>query len=177
MGPYHLVNPILGLSLSVDEGLCANGVKLKSQATDHTSEKQEFYLGLHGSIFSRACPGLVLSSPVIGVPVNGSWVNPDRPDTIGEFFSFPTLEWNTYFDHNTIPVASVRKVRIQKSQPQMYLCSSEVEVYDGSDLNKARGKRTTQSSTYGTLGSQRSVDGDTASFSCTNKVNKGKRVD
>jgi hypothetical protein len=174
MGPYNLVNPILGLSLSMDEGLCANGMKLKSQATNHTSEKQEFYLGSHGSIFSKACPGLVLSSPVIGVPVNGSWVLPNQPDTVGSFFSFPPLEWNTYFDHKIIPIG-VRKVKIQILTN--YLTLAEVEVYDGSGSNIARGKNTAQSTTFNqTYAPGKAVDGDKNTYSHT-KNDNGKRVD
>jgi hypothetical protein len=35
---------------------------LKSNEDDHTDAAQKFYLGQHGSIFSAACPGLVLSA-------------------------------------------------------------------------------------------------------------------
>jgi hypothetical protein len=62
MGPFSIVNPISRLAMTVDGDTCSNGVSLSSNADDHTSIRQQFYLGQHGSIFSAQCPGLVLAA-------------------------------------------------------------------------------------------------------------------
>ena len=63
MGPFSLVNPNSGLALEVEHhDHCANGMNLKSVSDDHTTTRQKFYLGQHGSIFSAHCPGLVIAS-------------------------------------------------------------------------------------------------------------------
>ena len=64
MGPFSLVNPNSGLALGVEhDDHCANGMKIKSAPDDHSTTRQKFYLGQHGSIFSANCPGLVVASP------------------------------------------------------------------------------------------------------------------
>ena len=62
MGPFSVVNPNSELAMTVDDGTCSNGLSLSSNADDHTSIRQQFYLGQHGSIFSAQCPGLVLAA-------------------------------------------------------------------------------------------------------------------
>ena len=62
MGPFSIVNPLSGLALAVEDGTCANGMSLNSETDDHTSSRQMFYLGQHGSIFSAQCPGLVIAA-------------------------------------------------------------------------------------------------------------------
>ena len=48
--------------MTVDGGTCSNGSSLSSTTGGHTSIRQQFYLGQHGSIFSAQCPGLVLAA-------------------------------------------------------------------------------------------------------------------
>eukprot|EP00956_Cyclotella_meneghiniana_P014877 scaffold22483_cov30-Cyclotella_meneghiniana.AAC.1 len=62
IGPFSLVNPNNGHAISVDHGTCSNGLGLSSTSDNHTSLRQQFYLGQHGSIFSAQCPGLVLAA-------------------------------------------------------------------------------------------------------------------
>ena len=62
MGPFSIVNPISGHALAAEDGTCANGMSLNSEIDDHTSSRQKFYLGQHGSIFSAQCPGLVIAA-------------------------------------------------------------------------------------------------------------------
>jgi len=62
MGPFSIVNPHSGLALAVEDGTCANGMSLNSETDDHTSSRQMFYLGQHGSIFGAQCPGLVIAA-------------------------------------------------------------------------------------------------------------------
>eukprot|EP00956_Cyclotella_meneghiniana_P044196 scaffold306411_cov139-Cyclotella_meneghiniana.AAC.1 len=62
MGPFSIVNPNSGLAMTVDHGTCSNGLSLSSSTDNHTSIRQQFYLGQHGSIFSAQCPGLVLAA-------------------------------------------------------------------------------------------------------------------
>ena len=62
MGPFSVVKPISGLAMAVDGSTCSHGLNLISNADDHTSIRQQFYLGQHGSIFSAQCPGLVLAA-------------------------------------------------------------------------------------------------------------------
>ncbi len=62
MGPFSIVNPINRLAIAVADGVCSNRMALQSQTDDHTKRTQMFYLGQHGSIFSAACPGLVITT-------------------------------------------------------------------------------------------------------------------
>eukprot|EP00956_Cyclotella_meneghiniana_P016080 scaffold25166_cov79-Cyclotella_meneghiniana.AAC.1 len=62
MGPFSVVNPNSRLAMTVDGGTCSNGLSISSAAEDHTSIRQQFYLGQHGSLFSAQCPGLVLAA-------------------------------------------------------------------------------------------------------------------
>eukprot|EP00956_Cyclotella_meneghiniana_P003491 scaffold4251_cov37-Cyclotella_meneghiniana.AAC.6 len=62
MGPFSVLNPTSGLAMTVDGGTCSNGLSLSSTTDDHTSIRQQFYLGQHGSIFSAQCPGLVVAA-------------------------------------------------------------------------------------------------------------------
>ena len=62
MGPFSIVNPNSGSALTVDEGICANGMNLSSAPDDMKNPRQKFYLGQHGSIFSAQCPGLVIAA-------------------------------------------------------------------------------------------------------------------
>eukprot|EP00956_Cyclotella_meneghiniana_P041795 scaffold240115_cov36-Cyclotella_meneghiniana.AAC.2 len=62
MGPFSIVNPNSELAMTVDDGTCSNGLGISSSTDDHTSIRQQFYLGQHGSIFSAQCPGLVLAA-------------------------------------------------------------------------------------------------------------------
>ena len=57
-----MVDPNSGLAFTVEVGTCAIGMSLKSATDDHTSNRQRFYLGQHGSIFSAQCPGLVIAA-------------------------------------------------------------------------------------------------------------------
>lgn len=61
MGPFSLVNPNNGLSITVEGLRCSSGMALTPQVDDPNNQRQQFYLGQHGSIFSLFCPGLVLS--------------------------------------------------------------------------------------------------------------------
>lgn len=74
----------------------------------------------------------------------------------------------------------VRKVKIQKSG-ENFVHVAEVEVYDGSGINKARGKNTAQSSTWqgntAAFGPQKSVDGNTNTSPHTAAGDNSKCVD
>jgi hypothetical protein len=71
----------------------------------------------------------------------------------------------------------VRKVKIQKpGLSKIHI--AEVEVYDGSNLNRARGKNTAQSSTYNqTYAPGKAVDGDKNTFSHTAQNDNSKHFD
>ena len=58
MGSFSIVNPSSGYALTVTDDMCK---ALSSHADDFTSERQQFYLGQHGSIFSKFCPGHVIA--------------------------------------------------------------------------------------------------------------------
>jgi len=66
MGPFSLVNPSNQLAITADTedgiGICANGMRLKAAIDSTSNKKQQFYMGKHGSLFSSACPGLVISA-------------------------------------------------------------------------------------------------------------------
>jgi hypothetical protein len=72
---------------------------------------------------------------------------------------------------NFLQVLSARKVKIQLPGKTEYLHFAEMEVYDGSGSNIARGKDTAQSSTYqssSNYASGKAVDGDKNTYSHTN---------
>ena len=62
MGPFSIVNPSTGRAVALAGEVCKNGMDLVSQADDYKSERHHFYLGQHGSIFSKMCLGLVISA-------------------------------------------------------------------------------------------------------------------
>ena len=62
MGPFSIVNPSNGLAVTIASDVCAVGMGLVSQPDNNTLEMQQFYLGQHGSIFSKSCLGLVISA-------------------------------------------------------------------------------------------------------------------
>ena len=63
MGPFSLVNPLVGSAMTVNQdSSCSHGMPLSSEEDDYANPAQKFYLGQHGSIFSAVCPGLVLSA-------------------------------------------------------------------------------------------------------------------
>lgn len=62
MGPFSIINPTKGLAVTVVDGMCKSGMELVSQLDNPTNERQQFYLGQHGSIFSKICPGLVFDA-------------------------------------------------------------------------------------------------------------------
>ena len=62
IGPFSIVDPSNGRAVTMTSGACKTGMGLASQADDYTSERQQFYLGQHGSIFSKSCLGLVISA-------------------------------------------------------------------------------------------------------------------
>ena len=62
IGPFSIVDLSNGHAVTMTYGACKAGMGLASQADDHTSERQQFYLGQHGSIFSKSCLGLVISA-------------------------------------------------------------------------------------------------------------------
>jgi cyclophilin family peptidyl-prolyl cis-trans isomerase len=72
----------------------------------------------------------------------------------------------------------VRKVKILQKSGENFVHFAEVEVYDGSGLNRARGKMTTQSSTLegitAAFGPQKSVDGNTTTYLHTAGNENGK---
>ena len=61
MGLFSFANPMNGIAFGIEEGPCAHNLMLEAQSDDYNSLNQKFYLGKHGSIFSPACPGLVIS--------------------------------------------------------------------------------------------------------------------
>jgi hypothetical protein len=64
----------------------------------------------------------------------------------------------------------VRKVKVQIQQhTEEFLYLAEVEVYDESGNNKARGKHTEQSSTSSKMDSTKAVDGNHKNYCSTNK--------
>lgn len=61
MGSFSIINPTNGLAFAIKDESCKNNMDVITEADDYNSDRQKFYLGMHGSIFSGACPGLVLS--------------------------------------------------------------------------------------------------------------------
>ena len=61
MGPFSFANPMNGIAFGIEEVPCAHNMMLEAQSDNYTSLHQKFYFGKRGSIFSPACPGLVIS--------------------------------------------------------------------------------------------------------------------
>ena len=60
MGLFSIVNPNNTRAVALASDVCQVGMDLVSQTDNHTSEKQQFYLGQHGPIFSKCCLELVI---------------------------------------------------------------------------------------------------------------------